>query len=234
MSLDRKTFLRRLGAGAAGLAAAGTVRGIAVAPLAPPVFDPARPELFWEGVRALFPLFDDPVYLNTGGLGPASQLVLNKVTAVSARLQQHSETGHDLLAPARETMAAFLGARPDELCFTRNTTEGNSIIAAGLALAAGDEVIFESHAHPGGSFPWLNQARQRGVVVKLFEPDHASAEGNLARIRDLISPRTKVIQVSHVTCTDGLVFPVAAIAELARARGIWFHIDGAQSAGMFP
>jgi len=234
LSLDRKTFLRRLGAGAAGLAAAGTVRGIAVAPLAPPVFDPARPELFWEGVRALFPLFDDPVYLNTGGLGPASQLVLNKVTAVSARLQQHSETGHDLLAPARETMAAFLGARPDELCFTRNTTEGNSIIAAGLELAAGDEVIFESHAHPGGSFPWLNQARQRGVVVKLFEPDHASAEGNLARIRDLISPRTKVIQVSHVTCTDGLVFPVAAIAELARARGIWFHIDGAQSAGMFP
>lgn len=234
MSLDRKTFLRRFGAGAVGLAAVGSVRGLDAAPLAPPVFDPARPELFWDGVRALYPLRDDPVYLNTGGLGPAPQLVLDKVTEVAARLQQHAETGHDLLAPARETLATFLGARLDEVCFTRNTTEGNSIIAAGLALAPGDEVIFESHAHPGGSFPWLNQAQRRGVTVKVFEPDHASAEGNLARIRELLTPRTKVIQVSHITCTDGLVFPVTAIAALARSRGIWFHIDGAQSAGMIP
>src|SRR5204862_8203508 len=123
-------------------------------------------------------------------------------------------------------------AEPDELCFVRNATEANSIIAGGLALAAGDEVIFETHAHPGGSFPWLNQARQRGIVVRLFEPDHDSSRGNVARIRELLSPRTKVIQVSHLTCTTGLLFPVAAIAELARSRGIWFHIDGAQSAGM--
>jgi selenocysteine lyase/cysteine desulfurase len=103
-----------------------------------------------------------------------------------------------------------------------------------LALAPGDEVIFETHAHPGGSFPWLNLAQHRGVVVRVFEPDPASAEGNLTRIRELISPRTKAIQVSHITCTTGLVFPVDAIAALAKSRGIWFHIDGAQSAGMIP
>jgi selenocysteine lyase/cysteine desulfurase len=124
--------------------------------------------------------------------------------------------------------------RAGEVCFVRNATEANSIIAAGLALSPGDEVIFETHAHPGGSFPWLNQAKQRGIVARLFEPDHASAEANLARIRELLSPRTKVIQVSHITCTTGLVLPVAAIAELARARGIWFHVDGAQSVGMIP
>jgi hypothetical protein len=55
MSLDRKTFLRRLGAGAVGLAAAGSVRGLDAAPLALPGFDPARPERFWEDVRALYP-----------------------------------------------------------------------------------------------------------------------------------------------------------------------------------
>jgi selenocysteine lyase/cysteine desulfurase len=131
-------------------------------------------------------------------------------------------------------MARFIGASPEEVCFVRNATEGNSIIAAGLTLAAGDEVIFENHAHPGGSFPWLNQAKQRGVVVKLFEPDPADAEGNLARIRALVTPRTKVIQVSHITCTTGLVFPVGSIAEFARARSIWFHVDGAQAAGMIP
>lgn len=233
MSLDRKTFLRRLGIGAVGLAAGATLHGEARAAKVP-VFDPARADDFWRQVRALFPLRDEPVYLNTGGLGPAPQAVLDVVAATMRQLQEHSETGHDLLTPARATVAGFLGAHPDELCFVRNATEANSIIAGGLALTAGDEVIFETHAHPGGSFPWLNQVKRRGIAVRLFEPDHDSAEGNLARIRELLSPRTKVIQVSHLTCTTGLLFPVKAIAELARARSIWFHIDGAQSAGMIP
>ena len=233
MSLNRKTFLKRMGAGALGLAAGNALRAQST-PAAVPVFEPARAEVFWRDVRALYSLRDDPVYLNTGGLGPASQPVLAAVEKTMRHLQEHSETGHDLLAPARATVAYFFGAQPDELCFVRNATEANSIIAGGLALSAGDEVIFETHAHPGGSFPWLNQARQRGVLVRLFEPDPASPEGNLARIRELLSPRTKVIQVSHLTCTTGLLFPVAAIAELARSRGIWFHIDGAQSAGMIP
>ena len=236
MSLDRKTFLRRLGAGAVAVAAAGVGRAAQTGPAADtlPAFDASRPDEFWRRVRDQYPLRDDPLYLNTGGLGPVSQPVLARVAATTLALQEHSETGHNLLAPARDALAHFLGAQPDEVCFVRNATEANSIIAAGLALAAGDEVIFESHAHPGGSFPWLNQAKQRGVVVRVFEPDHSSAETNLARIRELLSPRTKVIQVSHITCTTGLVFPVAAIAKLARARGSWFHIDGAQSAGMIP
>jgi selenocysteine lyase/cysteine desulfurase len=72
------------------------------------------------------------------------------------------------------------------------------------------------------------------VQVRLFEPDGGSEEGNLARIRALMSPRTRVVQVSHVTCTTGLVLPVRAIAELAHAHDCWFHIDGAQSVGMIP
>ncbi len=233
MSLDRRSFLQGLGAGAvAALAGCTTAAGARPAPL--PDFGRVEPEAFWRAVRAQFPLRDDPVYLNTGGLGPASRPVLDRVFAVTTELQAGSEHGHDRFAAAREAMADFLGATPDELCFTRNATEGNSIIAAGLDLRPGDEVIFESHAHPGGSFPWANQARQRGIKVLLFEPDHESPEGNLARIRELLSPRTKVIQVSHVTCTTGLVFDVQAIAALAREHGVWFHIDAAQSVGMIP
>lgn len=238
MSLDRKTFLLQLGAGAVGVAAAGAWRATAseaaARPPALPAFDPARSGEFWQQVRAHYPLQDDPVYLNTGGLGPAPQPVLDKVVATMRRLQEHSETGHNLFEPARAALARFLGAQPEEVCFVRNATEGNSIIAAGLALQAGDEVIFETHAHPGGSFPWLNQAKQRGVTVRLFEPDPSSPESNLARIRELVTARTKVIQVSHVTCTTGLVFPVTEIAAFARSRGVWFHVDGAQAAGMIP
>lgn len=238
MSLDRRKFIHGLGAGAlvalAGPAPAAAATGGAGATATLPNFDQAGAGAFWRAVRAKFPLRDDPVYLNTGGLGPASQAVLDAVADTMSRLQEHSETGHAHFEPSRERLARFLGADPAEICFVRNATEGNSIVAAGLALHAGDEVIFESHAHPGGSFPWLNQARQRGVVVRVFEPDPASPEGNLARIRALVTPKTRVIQVSHITCTTGLVMPVAAIAEFARSRGLWFHVDGAQSAGMIP
>lgn len=235
MKIDRKTFVRSLGLGALGaMAGRPHARAGSPVPEALPPFDPGAPQEFWRRVRALYPLADDPLYLNTGGLGPTPQPVLDAFFATMRQLQEHSETGHGLFAPARETVARFLGAQPEEICFTRNATEANSIIAAGLALQPGDEVIFDSHAHPGGSFPWLNQAKQRGVVIRLFEPDVESAEGNLSRIRDLITPRTRVIQVSHVTCTHGLLFPGREIARLARERGIWSHFDGAQAVGMIP
>jgi len=234
MNLDRRTFVKGLGVGALGaLVTGGNVSAAASqSMLTLPDFSPGNPEAYWRAVRARFPLEAEPVYLNTGGLGPTSQPVLDQVFATMRHLQEHAETGHELIAVAREALARFLAVQPEEVCFVRNATEGNSIIAAGLALQPGDEVIFESHAHPGGSFPWLNQAKQRGVKVRLFEPAATSPEENLARIRALLSPRTKVIQVSHITCTTGLVFPVREIAELARARGVWFHVDGAQAVGM--
>jgi len=239
MSLDRRTFLQTLGLGTAGaLAGCSSLSGqasssaAAPAPVALPAFGSVSNDAFWRAVRAQYPLLPDPLYLNTGGLGPASQPVLDKVFSTMLKLQEHSETGHEQIQPSRETMARFLGVKPEEVCFARNATEGNSVIASGLTLREGDEVIFESHAHPGGSFPWFNQAKERGVKVLLFDPDSSSPEANLKLIRDLISPRTKVIQVSHLTCTTGLKFPVKEIAALAHEHGIWFHIDGAQSAGM--
>ena len=117
----------------------------------------------------------------------------------------------------------------------RNATEGNATVASGLtSLRAGDEVIFESHAHPGGAIPWMSRQKQQGIRVRVFEPDPASAAGNLERIESLISGRTRVIQVSHLTAPTGIKMPVAEIAALAKDRSIWFHIDGAQSAGAFP
>lgn len=235
MTFDRRTFLQGLGVGALGALTGCNTTPTAARPVTPlPEFGRVPDEAYWRAVRAQFPLLDNPAYLNTGGLGPAAQSVLDTVYSTMSKLQEHSETGHELFRPARKSMARYLGVKSAEVCFTRNATEGNSIIAAGLTLRPGDEVIFESHAHPGGSFPWANQATLRGVQVKLFDPDAASPEANLARIRALITPRTKVIQVSHITCTTGLVFPVRAIADLAQSHGIWFHIDGAQSVGMIP
>lgn len=234
--MNRKSFLRGVGLGTLGALAGPTISHGRTSDATPalPDYDAVSDRAFWDAVRQQHPLEPGLHYMNTGGLGPAAESVINAVANAARHHQSISEHEHQHLAGARERVAAFFGTEPSEICFTRNATEGNSIIAGGLSLAEGDEVIFESHAHPGGSAPWYNQARRRGVVLKLFEPDTTSAAGNLARIRELITPRTKVIQISHVTAPTGILLPAAAIARLARAHGIWFHIDGAQSAGMFP
>lgn len=236
MSFDRKTFLKRAAVATAGLIAGARVQAQApvAAAVAVPVFKADDPESFWQEVRRLFLLSRDFTYFNTGGLGPTWQPALTAMTDTMRQLQEKSEHGHNRFAGVRAAVARFLGAEPTEIALVRNATEGNAIIAAGLQLVAGDEVIFESHAHPGGSFPWLNQAKLRGVTVKLFEPDPSSAAENVERIRKLMTKRTRVVQVSHVTAPTGILLPVAEIARLCREQGVWFHVDGAQSAGMFP
>lgn len=228
MSLPRRSFLRHAALGAAGL---GLARG---ADVALPEFAAARPEPFWEAVRALYPLEVGFSYFNTGGLGSTPTPVLERVAEVTRRLQVTAEHGHAEFTGARADAARFLGADPAEVAFVRNATEANATVAAGLPLRAGDEVIFETHAHPGGSFPWLQAARVRGVVVRTFDPDPRSAAANLDRITALCGPRTRVIQLSHITAPTGITLPARAVADLCRTRGIWFHLDAAQSAGMVP
>lgn len=243
--MNRKTFLKT---GVLGAAAVIGSRRLKAAPPAPaqtddagpaalPAYDSAAPEKFWAAVRAQFPVAREQgyAYFNTGGLGPASERALAAFAARTRQLQRRSETGHAWFDEAREALARFLGAGKDEVSFTRNATEGNATVSAGLDLRRGDEVIFETHAHPGGSFPWLNMQKQKGIVTKLFEPSPAGAGENLDRIAALVTPRTRVIQVSHVTAPTGLIMPVAEIAKFCRdGRSIWFHVDAAQSAGMFP
>jgi selenocysteine lyase/cysteine desulfurase len=191
-------------------------------------------ETFWALVRDQFPLDRDLTYLNTGGLGPAPYPVVDAVTKTIWELQKISEHEHGRINDARPVVAAFLGADPEEIAFTRNATEANATVASGLQLAPGDEVIFESHAHPGGYIPWMSRQKRDGIKCVLFEPDPEGAEGNLERIAAEITSRTRVIQISHVTAPTGIRLPANEIAELARERGVWFHVDGAQSPGMIP
>jgi selenocysteine lyase/cysteine desulfurase len=235
MTLDRKTFLRRAAVGTASLAVGSALRAAGTkAPPPLPAFDAGDAEAYWRAVQAQYLLEPGLTYFNTGGLGPAPRRVIESAAETTLQLQEKSEHGHERFAEAREVVARFLGASAAEVAFTRNATEGNAIVAAGISLAPGDEVIFESHAHPGGSFPWLNQQKLRGAVVKVFDPDPRDPAGNVARIEALLTRRTRVVQVSHVTAPTGIVMPVADIARLCHQRGVWFHVDGAQSAGMFP
>lgn len=182
--MNRKRFISTMGLGASSLLASGCPRGGQASGLLPD-FDSDIPAPFWNAIRKAYPLGTERVYLNCGGLGPAPSVVLDAVRAKADELQYISETGYALMDQARAVAARFFGADMDEICFTRNATESNSIIAAGLKLRKGDEVIFESHAHPGGSFPWLNRQKRHGIKVRIFDPDPNSMAGSLDRIREL-------------------------------------------------
>ena len=95
----------------------------------------------------------------------------------------------------REELAAFLHCSYDELCFTRNATESTSIIATGLRLQPGDEVIVSTESHPGGLFPWMSLQKTYGIVLCFFTPSPRFAQENVRRVSELITSKTRVIQV---------------------------------------
>ncbi|UCD75543.1 MAG: aminotransferase class V-fold PLP-dependent enzyme [Phycisphaerales bacterium] len=187
----------------------------------------------WPALRRLFPLDDNLAYFNSAGLGPSPQHVLDTVRAEMAALENISESGHQRVDETRREACALLNCEEDELAITRSTTEGMNAIARGLPLQAGDEILLTTHEHPGGAMPWLALARDAGLVVRTFEPGDSPDE-TLELIERNLTPRTRVVSVSHVTCTTGYVLPIRRIAGLCRDRGLFSVIDGAQALGIIP
>ncbi|MDZ7338952.1 MAG: aminotransferase class V-fold PLP-dependent enzyme [candidate division KSB1 bacterium] len=235
----RRSFLRKILAGGAAASFALPLRRVAGswrnAPDASTFPGGGGPgdEDYWAVVRQAFPLTTERTYFNNGGLGPSPRVVLEAYRDASLRLERICETGHEEIAAVRAKAAAFLGCEPSEVAFTRNTTEGMNIVAWGLPLRRGDEVLMSTHEHPGGAIPWLAVAKEKGVVVRLFEPA-MSREENLRVIERSLTRKTRVVSISHITCTTGLLFPVREIAALCHQRGIWLVVDGAHPPGMIP
>jgi len=220
-------------------------RGLAVAAGAPLITSKRVPtislqdgnkndERFWAFGREQFPLTRERIYLNTGGLGASPYAVIDAVVARMNELEKISETGHNeqIWLSLKQKAATLLGCDAEEIAYTRNATEGINIVCNGLPLKRGDEVITTTHEHVGNAVPWLARQKRDGIVIKLFEPSTQSAPENLERLERLLSKRTRVISVPHATTTTGQILPVKEIAALAKAKNLWFFIDGAQTAGM--
>ena len=198
--------------------------------------DPGGGERFWEFVRGQFPLERDRAYLNTGGLGASPRSVIDAVKEKTDELEKICETGHsdELLNGIKRDAAALLGCDADELAFTRNTTEGINIVANGLPLRRGDEVILTTQEHIANGFTWLALAKRVGIVPRLFTPSTVSDDENIERLGRCITKRTRLISIPHALTTTGTLLPVERIAKIAAEKNIWFFVDGAQTAGMVP
>ncbi len=190
---------------------------------------------FWKLIREQFVFPDDYIYLNTGGIGALPGLVLNRVTSTMNAQEKHPRPGHshENWLETKKICSYFLGPKTkvSELALIGCATEGINIILNGIGLKEGDEVITSTHEHPAVHVPLLNHHRLNKIGLKIFDPDLESAEGNLDRISKLITPKTRLIMLSHITCTTGQKFPIKEIGELAKRRGIIFAVDGAQAPG---
>lgn len=235
---DRRRFLRRLAGGAAGALAA---------PLFPLELDAlpleralpgARDEEYWALVKAQFPLRPGVLPLNAANLCPAPRPVIDAVTTamrdVDADVSFQNRAQYDALRDrVRERLAAYLGADADEIAIVRNTSEANNIIAGGLELGPGDEVVLHAENHATNSVAWDVRAARYGFTVHrvAVRPDMSAPE-MIAAFRNAFTPRTRVLSFTDVSNVTGIRLPVAELCALGRERGAHVHVDGAQSFGM--
>jgi selenocysteine lyase/cysteine desulfurase len=201
---------------------------------------PANDEDFWEQVRAQFSFLESRVPMNAANLCPSFRAVAETVERVTFDIDADCSFNNrakysTLLEQAREMIAAQLKVSADEIALVRNTSEANNMINNGLDLQAGDEVLIWDQNHPTNNVAWDVRAARFGIQTRrLSTPAQPQSQQQLieAFTREF-SPQTRVLALTHVSNVSGIKLPVKAIIEAAHERGIYVHVDGAQSWGAF-
>jgi isopenicillin-N epimerase len=207
-------------------------------PKLPPT--PASPdEKFWLSVREQFVMPKELTMLNAANLCPSSGPVLETLYKVTKDMDQDPSADNrvklgDGRENTRKLLADFLHVTPEEIVITRNTSESNNLVSNGLDLKEGDEVICSSDNHPSNHTAWQQKAKRYGfTVTDVPTPNpHPGMDYYVNAFTKAITPRTKVIAITHLTSSVGDLFPAKEICRMARERGILTLLDGASSFGL--
>lgn len=200
--------------------------------------DEAPDGVYWEGIRKHFLFQDALIMMNNGTLGPMPKPVFNTLMKCFKLQVTNPFDCYNFVPRKKEDirtkLARFVGASPDEVAITRNTTEGMNFVANGLGLVEGDEVLLSDMEHPGGTHPWNLQAKRFGIKVK-YAPiglPPKNIEEFVDAFRQAITPRTKVISISHTVYISGLIAPLKELSKMAHERGVLILADSAHGLGM--
>jgi selenocysteine lyase/cysteine desulfurase len=230
--LSRRCFLRKAG-------------GVALAPPATPDEPAPRPagvpprgEDYWQMVRRQFAFREAKVPMNAANLCPSPRVVAEQVAEFTHTIDvdcsfQNRARFDNLLAASRQKVAEHLGVTADEIALVRNTSEANNTVNNGLALKAGDEVVVWDQNHPSNNVAWDVRAARFGLRVRrVSTPAHPTDVSQLVQaFEDAFGPRSRVLALTHVSNVSGLRLPVRELCEAAHRRGLFVHVDGAQTWG---
>jgi isopenicillin-N epimerase len=194
-------------------------------------------------LKSYFLLDPDVVYLNHGSFGATPRPVFDRYQEWQRRLERQPVrfiesrlTRH--LQHAREALGRYVGADGDDLLFVPNATFAVNLVARSLDLGPGDQVLASDHEYGACDAMWLYLSRRQGfdyVRWPVDLPESASAPGDLAEhIWQGVTPRTRLIFLSHITSPTAVELPVAALCARAREAGILTLIDGAHAPGQMP
>ena len=181
--------------------------------------------------RSLFPVLEQYAYLNAGSVGPLSTRTFEAMQNAQRESLEHGRGGARVWEAAaateaalRERLASLIRVPADKLVLTTSTTEGCNLVVTALRLTPEDEVVTTDAEHPGLLLPLLAsgaKVRQAGVTGR-------PAADALAAILAEVTPRTRLVALSHVLWLNGHVLP---LADIKRATGLPLLVDGAQSVG---
>lgn len=192
-----------------------------------------------------FPIKKRLTFVSSCSVSPMHSAVQEAVAAYSAAQMLNGISMFrefpDAMRRANAAVARLLNVEPENMSFTGNTAAGLSMIANGYPFEPGDEVISYAHEYPANHYPWRAQEK-RGVILKLVS-DSAARPENLGgrpygfsteQIEELITPRTRMVAVSHVQFTSGFAADLTALGRLCGNHGIDLVVDAAQSLGCLP
>jgi selenocysteine lyase/cysteine desulfurase len=203
--------------------------------------DVVQDEDFWAQVQSAFAIDRSYLNLNNGGVSPSPR------SAQEAFLR-HNQFANQTPArnmwqlmepqrePVRQQLAALVDADPEEVAICRNTTEALETVTFGLDLEPGDEIIATDQDYPRMVAAWKQRARRDGVVFTQvsFPTPPESAQQVIDAYAAAITPRTRLLHVSHIVFLTGEILPVKELCALAGEHGILSLVDGAHSFAHVP
>jgi cysteine desulfurase/selenocysteine lyase len=199
-----------------------------------------------DDIRAQFPILSREVngkplaYLDNAASAQKPRAVIDAMTRQMETSFANVHRGLHTLAnettesfeDARAKVARFLGApSADNIVFTKGATEALNLTAYGLAphIEAGDEIIISQMEHHSNIVPWHFLRERKGAVIK-FVPVTERGELDLDALKSMLSAKTKIVSLVHMSNVLGTVNPIAKIAPWVKAAGAWFIVDGTQYA----
>ena len=198
-------------------------------------------EAYWGEIQRAFDADRTLVNLNNGGVSPTPSHVLEAMIR-DLRFSNEVPVEHmwGVLEPriesVRRDLAREFGCDPEEMAITRNASESNETMILGLDLKKGDEVIVTTQNYGRMLATWDQRVRREGIVVKpiKFTVPPPSDQHIVDRFREAVTPRTKLIELTHITNLTGQILPVREIVQMARPLGIQVLVDGAHAFAHFP